>query len=521
MELILRKGSQVLTLQLDDGIHLVGRDPNAQVQVDQRQVSARHAKLRVDGDRLFVSDLGSTNGTMINDVPLEPNQGEVEVRPDAIISFAGVLLERPPKDEAGTERFTAHGFYNLDQGFSQTAGMRIAPMLSGLFDLISAEGDTGSIEETACEFVSRWISADRVVMLEDGGEGTSLEKVGSWSASGDLTEDITLSQTIINRVMNARTSVLLMDVLDTTGGASESMLALNLRSAMAVPLFDNQRVRGILYVDTTQPNVRYSEDELQMVTATANAVAVKLRNRSMEKELATAARIQRAMLPHQLPSIPGHEVHGRLDMCRAVGGDLYHVLKRDNGNILIAVGDVAGKGTPAALAMSACMILVSTLAEIGDTVDGIMNLIHRKLLENLAPEQFITLFLGDLDPATGSLTYVNAGHEPPLISRADGVLDNLGSTGLPVAMLPDSMWLMEEAKLEKGDLLAIFSDGIPEATLEGDEFLGLEPMRATLVEQRDAPLETISDQVSEQIRSFLNGNPPSDDVTLLLLRRNS
>ena len=519
MELILRQGLTTRTLQLGEGSHLVGRDPRAAVCIAERQVSARHAELKIVGDKLLVSDLGSTNGTDLNGIPLRPDQGEVEVPPGATLSFAGVLLERPAPPDTEDDRFTAHSYYRMDEGFSQSAGARIAPMLSSLFELIAAEGAPGSIEDTACEFVGRWIPADRVVMLEDGGEGTALEKVGSWSSGGDQTEDIKLSQTIVDRVTDQRTSVLLMDVQGATGGPSESMLALHLRSAMAVPLFDNRRVRGILYVDTARPGARYSEDELQMVTATANAVAIKLRNQSMEQELATASRIQRAMLPAKLPAIEGHEVHVRLDMCRAVGGDLYHVLNRTDDHILIAVGDVAGKGTPAALAMSACMVLLSTMAEIGGEVDAIMNLIHRKLWENLALEQFITLFLGDLEPATGKLTYVNAGHEPPLISRQDGTLEDLGPTGPPIAMLPDALWRMEQTVLAPGDLLAVFSDGIPEATLEGEDFLGLEPMRSVLIGHREDPLDWISDTVGEQVREFLHGNPPSDDVTMMLVRR--
>lgn len=523
MDLILRLGETTQNLQLPSGRYLVGRDPACAVHLPERQISARHAELRIDGDELFVRDLGSTNGTDLDGRPLKPEKRETPVPPGGILSFAGVLLERPGDPATAvldTDRFTTHGSFTFGEDFSQAAGARIAGMLSSLFELIAAEGDDGQLEDTACEFVGRWVPADRVVMLGDFGEGTSLEKVGSWTETGDPTEEIRLSQTVIDRVTAQRTSVLLMDIQGATGGPSESMVALHLRSAMAVPLFDNHRVRGIIYVDTARPGVSYTEEELQVVTATANAVAVKLRNRSMEQELATAARIQRAMLPENLPEIPGHEVHARLDMCRAVGGDLFLVAPRTDDHLLLAVGDVAGKGTPAALAMSACMVLVSTLAEIGGQVDGIINLIHRKLWENLAMEQFITLFLADLDPATGKLTYANAGHEPPLLVRADGRLEDLGPTGPPVALLPDSLWRMEQAVLEPGDLLAVFSDGIPEATVDGVEFLGLDPLKGVLTGGPGAPLAELSAAAFAAVRAFLRGNPTSDDVTLVLLRRN-
>ncbi len=156
--------------------------------------------------------------------------------------------------------------------------------------------------------------------MEDKGEGTAVEPAGFWPRGGVVSEELKLSQTLVQRVIDERTSVLLVDVQDMHGGASESMVSMNLRSAMAVPLFDNQRVRGILYVDTARPGVRYNEDELQTVTATANAVAIKLRNQSMASELATAAQIQQAILPEELSEIDGYDLLARLDMCRGRTG---------------------------------------------------------------------------------------------------------------------------------------------------------------------------------------------------------
>ncbi len=521
MDLILKQGPHSQLLRLADGLHIAGRNPDVAIHITSPEVSNRHARLRIEGNSLFISELGSLNGTELDGVPLRPHQGEVEVLPGTVISLAGVILQR---DARGTKpsdspsELSVHGFYNPESGFSQSAGFRIMDALSGLFELITDEGRF--LEDKACAFVTGLVPADRVVMLEDSGEGTSLEKVGSWTRSGEQTEDIQLSQTIVDRVMGQRTSVLLKDIQGESCGPSESMLALHLRSAMAVPLFDNRRVRGILYVDTTKPGVNYGNEELQVLTATANAVAVRLRNLSMEQELATAARIQHALLPGTLPTVPGYELQARLDMCRTVGGDLYHALNRNRTNLLLAVGDVAGKGIPAALAMSACMLMISTLAEISSEVDAMVNLIHRQLWENLATEQFITLFLAELDPATGSLTYVNAGHEPPLIVRATGTLEKLGPTGPPVALLPDSMWIMEQVTLEPGDLLAVFSDGIPEATLKGEEFLGQESLVEILKSQRTDPLDQISAAAFAEVQAFLGDNPPSDDVTLMLLRRN-
>ena len=307
---------------------------------------------------------------------------------------------------------------------------------------------------------------------------------------------------------------------DANFKASESIVALNLRSAMAAPLFDNQRVRGILYVDSARSGIRYGEDELQVLSATANAVAVKMRNESLEKEIRTAARIQTAMLPEELPVLPGFEILAHLVMCRGVGGDLYNFLPRKNERTLIALGDVTGKGTPAALAMSACMVLLDALAEILDDLEQLGDVLHRKLYDSLSAEQFVTLFAGDLDPKSGTMTYLNAGHEPPLVAREDGSIDECPSAGQPMGLLPVNPVKTQEMQFRPGDLMAIFSDGIPEATRDGENLMGLEVVKEILKEMRAAPLEEIRDAILKKVTDYLAGRHASDDITLILLRKN-
>lgn len=535
MEIRFEQDGATRRIKLTDGEHIVGRSPEAAVCLPFPEVSSLHARLRIAENRIFLEELGSTNGTEVRGQAMTSDQGEVEVTGCAQIFFAGVPVGLegaagtrsvspvpvPPQGMADPDitRLTL-GSYSLGQGYSDVARTKIAEMLSSLFELIAADAASGELEYTACEFVSRWVKADRVVLLEDSGEGTPVEPTGSWTAEGGSTEEVNLSSTLVQRVVDERTGVLLADVQAPNVGPSESMVAQHLCSVMAVPLFDNERVRGILYVDSSSRGVHFQEDDLQVVTATANAVAVKLRVLSMENELATAARIQQAMLPSQLPQTAGYDVMARLDMCRSVGGDLYHVVPRPNGKLLVALGDVAGKGMPAALAMSASMVLISTLAEIGGEIADLIDLLHRKLYETIAAEQFVTLFIGELEPATGHLIYANAGHELPIITKHDGSVETLPPGGPPVALMPESTWNCAETVLEPGDLLAVFSDGIPEATLDAETFLGLEGVEKILNDQRSDPLARISDAISDLVAEFLKGGHSSDDVTLMLLRRN-
>lgn len=509
---------------LDNGEHAVGRSSENAVQVAMARVSKRHALIKVDGENLFVKDLGSRNGTELNGKPVD--DAWMEVPPGALVSFAGALMRRAsPVSTAAHQLLDDRQVspslrYNMSQGISRDAQSRLMDRSSQLFELLASSDDAMAIETAACRFVAESVPAERVVMLADAGEATQVEAHARWTKGGNPDAPLHLSSTIVNSVLRERVSVLVANPLeDPRFGGQQSIMALSLRSAMAAPLFDNERVRGILYVDTTDPRVRYTQADLEVLTAAANAVAVKLRNLSLEEEIGTAARIQRSMLPDGVRVPEGYEVDAHQVMCRAVGGDLYYVGPRPNGTILVALGDVTGKGMPAALAMSAASVAIGLLADIDGDIKALAVRLHRQLFKSFAEEQFITLFLAELSPETGKLRYVNAGHEPPLVVRADGTLDMLDSTTLPMAMIEDIPLDISEATLERGDSVAIFSDGIPEATTNGERFLGLDGVKEALVTNRSESLAALRARVVALVEGFLAGGRASDDVTLLMLRR--
>jgi sigma-B regulation protein RsbU (phosphoserine phosphatase) len=509
---------------LEDGEQTVGRSSENDVQIAMARVSKRHAAIRVEGEKLFVRDLGSRNGTELNGKPV--GETWLEVPSGSLVSFAGALMRRasPATTAAhrllGDHQVSASLRYNISQGYSNAARSRLMDRSSELFELLASSDDRNKIETAACAFVAQCVPAERVVMLADSGEATSVEASARWTKSGNPDAPLQLSSTIVGSVMRERDSVLVANPLeDPRFGGQQSIMALSLRSAMAAPLFDNQRVRGMLYVDTTDPKVRYTQADLEVLTATANAVAVKLRNLTLEEEIGTAARIQKAMLPSGVYVPEGYEIDAHQMMCRAVGGDLYFVGLRPNGRALIALGDVTGKGMPAALAMSAAIVSIGLLADIDSELHVVASRLHRQLFRSFSREQFVTLFLGELDLATGRLTYINAGHEPPIVVHQDGSMHSVESTTMPFAMIEEIPLEVSEMTLLSGDTMVIFSDGIPEATTTGDKFLGLAGVKEILTTHREEPLSHIRDRIVKIVEAFLAGGPASDDVTLVMLRR--
>jgi sigma-B regulation protein RsbU (phosphoserine phosphatase) len=174
---------------------------------------------------------------------------------------------------------------------------------------------------------------------------------------------------------------------------------------------------------------------------------------------------------------------------------------------------------PAALAMSAATVLLRALVRLPMSIEDMIESFHEQLLESLAPEQFLTLFLAELNVEDCTMKYVNAGHNPPMIVRADGHIEELQSTGLPIAMVPNVKWTSGETSLEAGELMAIFSDGIPEATLDGESFLGEDALKECFLRRRTASLTDIEADILGLVDKHLQGQPNSDDLTLMLLRR--
>jgi serine phosphatase RsbU (regulator of sigma subunit) len=329
-------------------------------------------------------------------------------------------------------------------------------------------------------------------------------------------------------VLGENTSVLTGDATqDPRFLGQHSIIAQAIHSAMAVPLFDNQTVLGILYADSTDPRTIFAQGELELFTLLGNMAAVKITNSRLleaeqtrmrlEQEVATATRIQRALLPAP-PKLTGWKCHARLESCYEVGGDLYDFHTRPDGQLVVLVGDVSGKGMGAALLMSSTL---SSARVLYDGCEGPLDLIRRLnavLHRSTDGRSFVTMFVGWIELTSGRMRYVNAGHPEPHLVKG-GANRTLEATGIPVGMLPDFPWVESEAVIAPGEMFAVFSDGIPEAQ-HGQNFFEdarvAETMRAA---EAATDLPAAAEVVIDRIDAFADGDPRADDVTLVLLRR--
>jgi len=244
---------------------------------------------------------------------------------------------------------------------------------------------------------------------------------------------------------------------------------------------------------------------------------------SLKNDLEIAREIQQAMLPSGSFTAPGVETAGLSRPANTVGGDFYDILPIDDGHVVLAVGDVAGKGSPAALLMALLLAMMRTLAPMMGK-DGLepAELVARlnvQVSRHSPGSRFITVFYGVYDTQSGELTYVNAGHPPPLLLRSDDRIDRLARGGTALGMFEHSTYETGHARLQPDDLLAIYSDGITEAEnprgLPFDE-AGLE---AALRWHRNDSISAIGASMVAAVERHTGDAHLADDLTVLLLRR--
>jgi serine phosphatase RsbU (regulator of sigma subunit) len=250
----------------------------------------------------------------------------------------------------------------------------------------------------------------------------------------------------------------------------------------------------------------------------------------MEQDLEVGARIQRDFLPESLPDVPGYEFASRFVPAREVGGDFYDAFKLADGSVAVVLGDVCDKGVGAALFMALFRSLIRslTLSQIGESGPGVLEarVLHAVTATNdyIArthgrANMFATLFVGALDPASGTIAYVNGGHEPPRVTRREGgVRTMLPPTGPAVGMLPEIPFAAHSMTLAPGESLLILTDGVTEARARDGRLFGDDATDA-LLGMPAASAEELLERVMTAVTQHAADTPASDDITLLAVRR--
>lgn len=240
---------------------------------------------------------------------------------------------------------------------------------------------------------------------------------------------------------------------------------------------------------------------------------------SLKNDLEIARDIQQAMLPSGVYSAPGVETIGTSRPANTVGGDFYDILPLEDGRLVVAVGDVAGKGSPAALLMALLLAILRTLVDEKLEPAELVTRLNVQVCRHAPASRFITLFYGVYEPATGTLTYVSAGHMPPLLIHADGSSARLTDGGIALGMFEHSKYTTGQITIQPDELIAIYSDGITEAENPDGRPFDDSGLESVLTANRRLSLSAVGAAVDRAVGQHTADTRLTDDLTLLLLRR--
>jgi serine phosphatase RsbU (regulator of sigma subunit) len=298
--------------------------------------------------------------------------------------------------------------------------------------------------------------------------------------------------------------------------------------ALLLPMIAHGALVGFLGLGTKIQREDYAAEELRILDSLAPQVALASDNmrlleenigkQRLEEELAIARHVQEGFLPREIPQVHGLEIAAHMIFCYEIAGDYYDVIALEDGRTVLAIGDVSGKGAGAALIMANLQASMRALCGVGLALPEVMGRINRLIHQNTEPEQFITFFVGVFEPRRRTLTYVNAGHNPPLMVHENRQNRNLETGGLILGVFPEATYEQEILQLSPGDVLFLYTDGVSEAMNVAGEELGEHRLREMLLASAKETPHAIVENVLEMVNRHTCDLPTCDDLTLLVAK---
>ncbi|HMD70673.1 MAG TPA: SpoIIE family protein phosphatase [Bryobacteraceae bacterium] len=520
----------------------VGRSSAAELCFpEDAGLSRQHFVFEPDGDGWTVQDLGSKNGTFVNQLPLK---GKLLLSPgDRIAAGHLAIVYSPESTQPAAGVVTFEGGDPSGAPLSSTVitsleGALAHPALAfpgagpkapaSMQALIRAGQELTKNQKLSELFP---VILDLAITAANAQRGVlMILENGNLVPKAHKGDGFRISTAVRDRVLREKTSVLVRDTrMDEAFKERLSIVEQRVHTMMAVPLQTTAEIIGLLYVDSPFVLREFTADDLSLLTVMANVAAIRIETarlleieeaeRTLKRDLSQAAEIQGRTLPDKAPAVSGADLAGFNAPCRTVGGDYYGFFPYGEGRVGLALGDVSGKGMPASLMMMALDARVQVLAEDPSSLADFMKRLNKATCANCPSNRFITFFFCVLDATTGALGFANAGHNPPIVIRASGEAEMLEGGGPVLGVLSIAPYSDLHAQLERGDMLVLYSDGVTEATNlayeEFDEGRFIDVLRR----HRGEPAAEVVQAVVKSLAEFTAGAPQADDITLVVAKR--
>jgi sigma-B regulation protein RsbU (phosphoserine phosphatase) len=514
---------------------LLGRAHDCDLILPDVILSRHHAEIVRSHGGWYLRDLGSLNGTRLN------GERVVDVRPlrngDRINMSDWTLVfhdaDTPSDPELLASGARLRDVTELATRSDVEAGelarqSRILGVLTRAANAVVATPSAEALLDTMLGHLLEAVPAHRgaFVLFEPGTTHAGSAGAPALAAARAVqgSPPAVVEPVIVERLFRSQ-AAFLAPRLPVEDGTVRSVLCAPLWFSGTPPA--PERIAGCVVLEAPAGPSPFEEEHLHLVTAVANLAASRLESlrlreenadkRRMEEDLRGAARIQQSLLPDETPPLAGWELAGSSRLCSAVGAD-YYDFSSDDDSLLLALGDVAGKGLAAALLMASLRAAVRARWREGDPLPVVLARVNEILLQTVPPNRFATLFLARADTATGDVAWVNAGHAPPIVARSDGTHEVLEATGTILGAFRDASWEEGRTRIGPGDVLVLLSDGVMEAAREAEGDLGPDRL-AAIVRNAGRSASTLLSALQTAAEKSLGGARRADDHTFVVLKR--
>jgi phosphoserine phosphatase RsbU/P len=528
---------------------LIGRgaETGNHLQLSDRRISRNCAAMVMEANKHYVEDRGQRRGLFVNGQKVESRQlqhGDI-ITFGVEDSYEIIYRSAAPVGDQSIPNLLTRMEHITGSDVVASAGAR----LSKLDQLLAATALLHSqlpLDEVLGMMLDHAISvmdADRGLLLESDDKAALHVRLARRSGGLRLPpESLAPSQTAIQLALRKQEAVITEDLAQAEMDlqAAQSIVAQRLRAVVVIPLYAFSHAKttesvanlkqgqflGVLYLDSRRP-AAFSKLDRQLLDAftdqaasildNARLVARERERQRLEAEINIARDIQQALLPKNFGDYPHLAVAGCNFPCLSVGGDYFDVFPLEDRRTAFLIADVSGKGLGAALLTQLLQGALSALT-LGTDPVRVFNHLNRFLCNHAEVGRYATMFFGILDEK-GSLDYINAGHPSPILIRRNGCPEEAFTEGsFPVGLVPEAEYSTACVKLDPGDTLVLFSDGVTEAMDPQEDLFGVPRLKQFLIGHNDTPLDELQKLLLESVENFARGASQADDLTLLLVR---
>jgi len=546
---------QIITIEGDKAV--LGRHPDCNIVLGSASVSRQHAKISKLGETYFIEDLGSRNGTLLNDLPVSTRRplkenDQLSICDEVFVFHGGSstppVTENTLRDqseatammvddgrETGTS--TIMSMVDISAGSSSLQfGVNAEAKLKALVEIGKNLGQALGTDEVLPKLLDSLFAifpqADRgFVVMKNPGDGRLVPKAIKLRREEDE-ETLRISRTIIDSVMKNKQAILSADAAaDSRFDMAESIVDFHIRSMMCAPLVNSENeALGVIQIDTLDQRSRFNREDLDVLVSVACQAAfavenaqmheIAVRQQALKRELTVAHEVQQRFLPSAEPNIPGYGFFQFYEPANQLGGDYYDYVVMPDGRLGVVLADVSGKGISASLLMARLSAETRFCLATEPTPAAAVGRLNRVFCGRNWEDRFVTLVLCVLDPTKNEVTIVNAGHMPPLMRSGPGKVEALAEdlSSLPIGVVEDIEYQQCTIPLAAGQCITLYTDGISEAMNSADELYGISRLWDQLrsgVEGADH----IGQAILDDVKRFVGTRAQSDDMCMACFGR--